>query len=291
MTDAISITKLFWERHSRELLLGLLVCLVLTAGFFFSPITTGDDWQTFYGAAKQALAGQNLYVMPVTFTFYSNPPWVVMALVPLSLLPFRWGWAVVCMGSFLAALAIAYRWRLSLLKTVLILLSPSMLYILLHGQIDLILLAGIWLPQEWWVLVALAKPQVAFGLLAGIPRSRWVRAMLILAGIVILTLALFGNWPLDLLRQPHPFAKEGHNLWLGLWPFQVPAGVALILLGFSRSDERLLVAGSPFLFPYATMSNLIGPWLAVNYYLKDWQALIVWVSWWGAVIYRGVGGG
>jgi len=290
MADTSLMTRPFWALHRRELLLGALLCVALTAGFFFSPIMTGDDWQTFYGAAKQALAGQNLYVMPVTFAFYSNPPWVALAFVPLSFLPFRLGWALVCTGSFLAALAVAYRWRLSLLKTVLVLLSPSMLYILLHGQIDLLLLAGLWLPQEWWVLIAFAKPQVAFGLLAGVRRSKWVRSALILAGAILITLALFGDWPLDLLRQPHPFAKEGHNLWLGLWPFQAPAGLALIMLGFSRSDEKLLVAGSPLLFPYATMSNLIGPWLAVNAFLKDWQAVLVWLSWWGAVIYRGLGG-
>jgi len=77
-------------------------------------------------------------------------------------------------------------------------------------------------------------------------------------------------------------------LWLGLFPFQVPVGVSLILFGISRKDEKLLIAGSPFLSPYAATSSLIGPWLAVSCFLNDWQVFIVWLSWWGAVIYRGL---
>ena len=79
------------------------------------------------------------------------------------------------------------------------------------------------------------------------------------------------------------------NLWLGLWPFQVPAGVTLLLFGLSRKDERLLLAASPFLSPYATISSMLGPWLAVLMFLEKWQAAIVWLSWWAAVAYRGLG--
>ena len=277
--------------RSREITLLLLVFLILTLGFIFSPVATGDDWETFYGAARRILAGQNLYASPVTFAYYSNPPWVALSILPFSLLPFRWGWALLCTASFLAAQAVARRWGLSLGKTALALLSPSMLYIVLHGQIDMLLLAGLWLPQAWWPLLALAKPQVAFGLLFGVPRSLWLRALLITGGVALLCLVLFGLWPLDLIRQPRPFASEPHNLWLGLWPYQVPAGVVMILIGITRRDEKLLVAGSPFLFPYAAISSLIGPWLAASHFLKDWQALLVWLTWWGAVLYRSLGGG
>jgi hypothetical protein len=280
-----------WNRNKSGLLAILLVFIAFTAGFILSPVATGDDWETFYGTARRALTGVELYKSPVTFAYYSNPPWVAVTLIPFSLLPFRWGWALVCTLSFLGVLAVSFRWKLSPVKVVLAMLSPAMLYITLHGQIDMLLLCGLFLPREWWGLLALAKPQVAIGLLFGIPPQRWLRAGLITAGVLLITLVLFGNWPVDYLHQPHPFASEAHNLWLGLWPFQAPVGVALILMGVSRSEEKMLVAGSPFLMPYATTSSLIGPWLAASAYLKDWQAVIVWLSWWGAVIYRGVGGG
>jgi len=278
------------HRNLQGLLLLSVVVLLLAAGFVLSPIATGDDWETFYGAAWHVLTGRNLFSSPITFTYYSNPPWVAIALIPLSLLPFRWGWGIVCSLSFLAILAISRRWHLGLIKTILAMLSPSMLYIALHGQIDLLLLSGILLPVEWWLVLALAKPQVTIGLMFGIPSRLWIRALLIFLGVFSLSVFLLGFWLPDWILQPHPFSQEAHNLWLGLWPFQVPVGVALLLKGISRSDEKLLVAASPFLFPYATTSSLIGPWLAVSAFLKDWQIFLVWLSWWGAVLYRGLGG-
>lgn len=269
----------------------LFITILLTVGFGISPIITGDDWETFHGAARRVLRGQPLYDTPITFAYFSNPPWVAVALIPFSLLPLRWGWALVSSLSFLAILGLSFRFRLGPIKTALALSSLAMIYIVLHGQIDALLLAGIFLPLEWRVLLALAKPQVTFGLLFGVPPRRWLRALLLTTGMVLLSLAVFWMWPREWLAQPREFANEAHNLWLGLWPFQAPAGVALILLGISRTDDKLLIAGSPFLSPYAATSSLVGPWLAVGAFLKDWQALLVWLSWWAAVIYRGMGGG
>jgi hypothetical protein len=58
----------------------------------------------------------------------------------------------------------------------------------------------------------------------------------------------------------------------------------------SRQDERLLVSGSPLLSPYAATSTLIGPWIAAITVLSNRQAVVVFLSWWAAVIYRGLAG-
>ena len=274
----------------KTVILLILICLILLTGIYFSPILTGDDWETFHGAARRILAGEPLYGEKVTFAYYSNPPWLALTLLPLSLLPLRWGWAALCVLSMLAVLVVSRRWNLSLLKTALALASPSMTYILLHGQIDSLIIAGIWFSYEWWPLFAFGKPQVAIGLLFGIPRRYWIRSAVVILIAFAVTIGFFGNWPMEVLRQPRPFEMEAHNLWGGLFPFQVPVGVALILLGISRSDEKFLIAGSPFLAPYAATSSLIGPWLAASAFLKDWQVLLVWLSWWGAVVFRGLGG-
>ncbi len=168
--------------------------------------------------------------------------------------------------------------------------SPAALYILLHGQVEPLILAAVFLPREWWPLAALTKPQIGLGLAFGIQRRGLLRAALITVGVLLLSLVLFGAWPRDLLAQPTPFVEGAHNLWLGLWPFQVPAAVALILLGMRRHDERLLVAAGPFASPYATTSSLIGPWLALVSFLREWESALVWAAWWGAVAYRFLAG-
>jgi hypothetical protein len=273
-------------RNWKAGLLLLLISLIITAGLYYSPIQTGDDWETFHGASWRILLGKPLYGEMVTFAYFSNPPWVAIAFIPLSLLPLRLGWSFICLLSMLAVLILAKRWGLSLVKTALSLASPSMAYIILHGQIDSLILAGVCLTYEFYPLLAFSKPQVAIGLLFGIPKNYWLRSTLLFMIILIISIFLFGFWLVEIIQQPRPFTLGAHNLWLGLFPFQVPVGVLLILWGISRSDEKFLLAGSPFLAPYATTSSLIGPWMAINYFLNDWQALIVWLSWWGAVLFR-----
>jgi hypothetical protein len=192
--------------------------------------------------------------------------------------------------SLVLGLALARRLGLSRLRTALVLFSPPMLYTLLHGQVDALVLAGLLLPRAAWPVAAITKPQTALGLLFGLRRADLAPAAALAAGLGLLSWVLFGNWPLALRQQPAPFVWGPHNLWLGLWPFQVPVGVGLILVGWRRRDERCLLAASPLCLPYATTSSLLGPWLAAGAALSDGQALLVCLSWWGAVVFRGLTG-
>jgi len=265
---------------------------LLTLTFYASPWDGGDDWETFRGAAWRILDGAPpLYGEPVTHAYYSNPPWLAVLCIPLALLPFRLGWAALAAATLGVALLLLRRWnrQASLVKPVLVLLSPPMFYTIMHGQVDLLIIGGVLLPAQWWALVALTKPQAALGLLAGVPRARWLQAGLLAGAVIAVSLVWFGNWPRALLNQPTPFVDAGHNLWAGLWPFQIPAGVLLIAMGMRRRDERLLIAGTPFLSPYAALSSFAGPWVAAITWLSDWQAAVVFASWWGAVIARAMG--
>ena len=223
---------------------------------------------------------------------YYNPPWLAVLCIPLALLPFRLGWAALAAATLGVAVLLLRRWngQTGLAKPVLVLLSPPLFYTILHGQVDLLIIGGVLLPAPWWALVALTKPQAALGLLAGVPRACWLRAGLLTGLVVAASLIWFGNWPRSLLNQPTPFMDAGNNLWLGLWPFQVPAGVLLITMGVRRRDERLLIAGTPFLSPYAALSSFAGPWIAAMTWMSDRQAAAVFASWWGAVIIRALGG-
>ena len=259
------------------------ISLILVAGFGLTPIETGDDWRIFYDTSRRIWVGAPLYQPP---TGYYNAPWLAVLLAPLTLLPVRWGWAALTVANLLIALILARRWQTGLVQPILALLSPAMVYIALHGQVDALVLGGLLLPTEWWVLAGLTKPQATLRLVFGVPRRVWLRAAVLTGVILVVSLLWFGNWPLEVVRVPGEIMRSTRNLWLGLWPFQVPVGVALILFGIRRRDTRLLVAASPFLVPYAAMSSLLGVWLALASYLKDWEAALVWGCWWGAVLYR-----
>lgn len=267
-------------------LLFVVIGLGLLAGFALSVIPEADDWIIFYETGQRIWAGAPLYGTPTHFNYYTYAPWLAVVISPLSLIPIRWGWAALCCVSLCVTLVLARRWQTGLVRPTLAMVSPAMAYIILHGQVDALVLAGLLLPREWWFLVGLTKPQVTLGLIFGVGRQRIFRAVALSGLIFLISIVWLGNWPLQLLRQPAAFVYATHNLWLGLWPFQVPVGAALILLGVKRGDERLLVAASPFLAPYAATSSLLGPWLAVASFLNDREAVLVWLIWWGAVVYR-----
>ncbi len=274
-------------------IIGLTVVILFTA-FMLSPWDGFDDWYTFHGAARRAVdPGTALYGTP-TFRdyYYYNPPWLALLLVLTAPFPAQVGWAVISLGTLTIALLLLHRWDPvpGLIKPILVMLSPPMLYILLHGQIDVLIIGAVLLPAEWWALAALTKPQAALGLAVLIPPRLWLRAAVITGAVVTLSLLLYGFWPTRMLDQPRPFVDQGHNLWLNLWPNQIPAGIMLVALGYTRRDERLVIAGSPLLSPYAPMSSMIGPWIAALTFLNDWQATLVYASWWGAIILRGLGG-
>ncbi len=264
------------------------IFLILSTIFYLAKLPGGDDWETFYGAAQRVISGISLYGTKITHAYYSNPPWLAAILAPFGLLPQRVGLAVLLSASLLIIVALVRRYNGTPAKMAFVILSPAMLYILLHGEIDAVFLGGILLAREWWPIVAITKPQVAIALVFGIGKATLLRASVLICTMILISLIAFGGWPVALLHQPAPFVGSSHNLWLGLWPFQVPAGILLLLLGVERKDELLLLAASPFLSPYAAMSSMIGPWLAATLKLKPWQSAIILTAWWGATIYRAI---
>jgi hypothetical protein len=277
------------SQAARSAVLVLVIFATLTILFALTP-WSGDDWKFFHDSSRLLLSGESLYRAPIAGSYYHYPPWVALALVPLAILTEQIGWAMICALTLVAALLVLRHWSPDnapgLIKPVLVLSSPAMFYILMHGQIDALIIAGVLLPVEWWWFVAVTKPQVAVGLALGVPPRQWVRAGVIVLAAFGVSVLVAGWWPSELLHHPMPSRNAALNFWLGLWPFQVPAGVALAVKGFQRKDDRLLIASSPFLSPYAATSSLIGPWIAVVTFLTSWQAAIVWASWWGAVLYR-----
>lgn len=275
----------------KGILIILAAAAVITTVVYYSPIHSGDDWGIYYRAAWRILTGVPLYDQPIGFGYYYNPPWVAAALIPLALLPERLGWALISCVTLGAITAVAMHWQVGRLKLALILTCPATIYLLLHGQLDAILLATVFLPGAMWATMAFAKPQVTIGFLLGVPRSSWVRSGVIFAIVLAGSIAMFGNWMVQWIQMPRPMTLQDHNLWLHLWPYQIPVGIALLVMGACRRDEKWLIAGSPLIFPYAAMSSLIGPWLAGSTLLRSWQTFGIWLLWWVAVIFWGFGGG
>jgi hypothetical protein len=267
--------------------IALAAAVAITAGFYYSLIPYGFDWITFTDTGRRLITGVSLYSTMTSFAWFSNPPWIAVIMVPFSLLPLRVGWAVMSTLNLAVCGALAWKYKLSPAKLALLISSPPVIYTLINGQIDLMVLLLLLLPSAFWPIAAITKPQVGLGLL--FPVKSWRKAILVGVCVVAITMLLFGPWPLELIRQPKSYVNSPHNFWLTLFPYCSVIGVAFIVQGIKKKDERHLLLGSPFILPYATTGNFAGAWLALSCLLETWQVAAVWLAWWGATAYRLIG--
>ena len=258
----------------------------LSLAFYLAPIQSGDDWETFRTGTLHILAGTSIYT-PFLHTRYgmhvfANPPHVAFLLLPLAVLPERVGWAAVSALTLLALVALAYHWRFPLTTLIAALLSPFVLYLLLHGQIDALLMASVLLPRWTWVAAALGKPQAVGGLALESLRDR--RAWILLLALLLLAVA-YRYW--EAIDANAHLVNAPFNVWAGVWPLQVPAGLAILLTGWQKRDARLLLAASPLLVPYATIGSLLPMWIAACASLNRWVILMTWIAIWVVLFWHG----
>ncbi len=121
---------------------------------------------------------------------FDYPPWVGALLVPFGALPSAWGRAFVT--SLLLTVLICRRFKLSLIQHSLVLLSPPMLYIFLHGQIDVLALAVFLLPRHFWLIGSITKPQVTIGLIFGLQRENFWKSVGIAAAVTLASSSCLG---------------------------------------------------------------------------------------------------
>jgi hypothetical protein len=264
------------------ILMGAAAFFSLSAAFAFLPknIYLYDDWIVFYSATREVLQGLTPFNKFFFFSFYYNPPWLTLALAPMAAFGFRFGAGMLATATLFTTLALCRRYQVSIIKTALVVASPIVYYLILHGQVDGYVLAGIFLPVSFWPLVALSKPQTALALgLKALEKEHIKKAVLISWTIFLLSLLVFGLWPLDIIDKEVPI-QAYHNFWRGIWPWNVIPGIVLVFFWIRTRDERLLLSASPFFSPYAGMNSFLGAWIALHTKLKDWQAALLFVAAW-----------
>ncbi len=179
------------------------------------------------------------------------------------------------------------RWNIGVIKLIAILFSPPMLYTLLHGNVDAFVLGAVLLPREFWLIAAVTKPQTTIALSIGAFYSNRWKMVIITTSVILLSLIIFGNWLIPFLSQPVTIINAGHNVFRGLWPFQIIVGAVLAFMGWKRQDEKYWIGASPFFSPYAATSTMLGPLMFVMSKLKEWQAVgLVVLYWTMAILFR-----
>jgi len=168
-----------------------------------------------------------------------------------------------------------YQRSKSFLPVLLAVLSLPTLWVFFLGEVAGLPLAGL-LCLPWAVPFVLLKPQLAaFALLS---RWKWFLAACLW---LLLSLAFWGPWPLDLLIVQSSEWKAMHPQDISLFPWGVL--IAAPLMWFSRGDEDLLMAAgsfaTPHLFPYhfivlmPSLARMSRPWM-LGTWLLCWTPLL-----------------
>jgi len=189
--------------------------------------------------------------------YFGFPPWALLPLMPLALIPENIGRSILFLVSLLA---FAYSaWKLGAKPVALgaFLISPPVVHSLYNANLDWLPLLGFTMPPGIGLFFISVKPQmgtiVALFWLVQTWRSggfwKVVRVFAPFGAVFLISLILFGFWPVH-FREIQEYS-QGWNA--SLWPASIPVGLALAVATFRRREIRFAMAASPCLSPYVLL--------------------------------------
>lgn len=236
------------QQLAAGVLIALSALIIGWANYTFMP--EAIDWaRTYQPATLELLAGRS----PYTVRSFFNPPWVLIPLIPMAVLPTKAGSSVLFIVSLAAIASLVRSVKAPLASFIALLLSFPLAFLLLFGQIDWMILLGLILPAQAGLFFVLAKPQIGLGITVFWLVEAWregglLQVARLFAPVIIafaLSLLIYGPWPLN--TNPGILAAK-YNF--SLWPWSIPFGLGLLAAGLlQRSKNKAILAG-PLLSPY-----------------------------------------
>jgi hypothetical protein len=239
----------------------LAAILILLCVFFLPPDV---DWSQTYRPAILALfSGQSPYQAGL-----NNPPWALVPLIPMALLPVRIARAVLFLVGLASFAYVPYRLGAKPVAVAAFLLSPPVIHDLFFGNINWLSLLGFIMPPMPGLFFVTTKPQVGSvvalfwlveawrkGGVRQVFRTFWPVSLALL-----LSFALFGFWP----YRFSVVLDHAQTLNHSLWPSSIPVGLALLVASLRRRDIRFAMAASPCLSPYVLLYAWSGALVALS---------------------------
>ncbi len=241
---------------------------------YLMPFDVGFDWEFYFLPATRALlSGQSPYQVPGFF----YPPWLLLPMIPLSLLPIKAAWFILALGAVGTIGLMCYRYHLNPWYFLCILLSYSFFICAYFGQIDWLVGLGIFLPPPVGMFFVMVKPQVGIGIAiywiirgyqeGGIKRVFWIAGPIGLA--FGLSFLIYGVY----LLGGSGLIKGSQNV--SFWPYSLPVGFYLLYRAIKDKNLRLSFIVGPLLSPYQAVQSWIIGFTTFN----RWIPLVCLASW------------
>lgn len=220
-----------------------------------------------------------------------NPPWLLAILKPFTILPVHAAGALWVTLSLLVICYACHKLGADRLGMVLALTTPATWFLITLGQLEALLLLGLVIERRPWDVLLLAiKPQVIGTAILFRLRDYDRRAVGYLAAFLLVSLVVWPGWPAEMLARWWRGGEFGgfKPLSLAIFPYGIPAGLALFWYAWRRQNAGLGALSSFFFVPYLGPGSHIvyivlllskGPRrLRVAGYAGYWAFCLFWLS-------------
>jgi len=242
------------------IILAATAFLVVYMHDFMAPLKQSDWSETYYVAAHALMRLRSPYGAG-----FFNPPWVLIPLLPIALLPTDWGNALMFVLNLVAFLFVFIRLKISPWLYLPLIFFSGVMSNSIYGNIDGFCALGLILPPQIGLFFVMAKPQIGivvalFWTLEAWNKGGWRRVVKTFApvsGAYLLSFVLFGNW------------MSGSAAILGAWwntsifPWGIPIGLILFGLAVWRKQLGYAMAAGPFFAPYVNFFTWSFCWIGL----------------------------
>jgi hypothetical protein len=254
-----------WESSKNRWIIIILGFILLTlmgwAATTFIPEQI--DWvRTYRPATRELMALRS----PYTIKSFFNPPWILLPMVPIALLPDKIGNGILFVVSLCTIIYSAIRMGAKPLSLVAFSFSFPVLFLLLFGQIDWMIFLGFTLPPQFGLFLVLSKPQVAIPYAIFWLFESWriggirqvLRTFLPVSIMFLISFLVFGIW----FKNIDPtIVTTIYNF--SLWPFGLVLGLAFLAFALVKRKKEVSIVAGPFFSPYVGVHSWAAPLLAI----------------------------
>ncbi len=222
----------------------------------------GVDWKTaFRRACLELLAGKS----PYRAELFYNPPWTLLPLLPIALLPPALGSAVIYVLNLMAYGFVVLKLKMNLWLIIPFTIFSGIMLNSQFGNIEGIIALGFILPPQVGLFFILAKPQIGVAVAIFWLTEAWrkggfqevVKVFFPVVCAYILSFLLFDFWIGNSIRV----ANVDWNS--SIWPIGIPIGLSLLGAAIWKREIKFAISATPFFAPYLVMHTWAVAWLGI----------------------------
>lgn len=226
----------------------------------------------------------NPYSIDVGWLKTLFPFWTFILLSPFALLPVEIGRILLFIISVASFGYSAIKLGATKLQLIMFMLSAPVIGCLNNGNIDWLVVTGMWMPPQVGLFFVLMKPQIGLCLAAywayETVRQGGIRKFIVtftpVTVFYIISFLLYGPWLFS-------FSNMGANPEnVSAFPFTIPMGLLLFYISLKRKEVNLSIFSSPLLAPYTSLfsysTGLLGLFNRPKMFIAMWIALWIIVA-------------